>query len=109
MPTDDSFTSLFTAPAAHQTYLVVAADTNIEAGPGAWHSVQTVLASASNGFDACEIARDALEEGFEPHAAFTRAELLSLVEALTHHPLAPGEAYNRDYEKSGAKMIAQRE
>lgn len=74
---------------AHQTYYVVAADMSSFDGVETINCCQMVLASAPNTSDACDVARDALEEGMAPIAAFDREELLAMVDTLLHHPLQP--------------------
>lgn len=109
MPTDlpAAPDSLTRAPLIN--YLVVAGEMTTRDGPGALHGYQMVLASAPNSEEACEISRDALEDGFAPLAAFDHADLLALAKTLASHSLKPGGSFNLDAELTGEKMVALRE
>ncbi len=94
---------------AYQTYYVLAADMATYDGDETIRCCQTVLASAQDWCEALDVARNALEEGLAPIAAFGREELLAMIGALTSQPLGPGEAYNLDHLKTDVEMAALRE
>ncbi len=94
---------------AYQTYYVVAADMATYDGDETISCCQMVLVSAQDSSEACDLARNALEEGLAPVAAFDRAELLGMIDALTSRPLAPGASYNLDHRKTDMEMTALRE
>ena len=98
-PADDS---------KYQTYYVVAGDMSSFDGDATVRYCQMVLASAQDSYEACDIARNALEDGLAPIAAFDRQELLAMVDTLASHPLAPGAAYNLSHDKTETEMAALR-
>ena len=94
---------------AYQTYYVIAADMATYDGEETIRHCQMVLASAQDSYEACDLARNALEEGLAPVVAFDRAELLAMIDTLTSQPLASGAAYNLDHCKTDVEMAALRE
>ena len=70
---------------------------------------QMVLASAEDEFEACDIARNALEEGLVPIVAYSREELLRIADELLHHPpLLPGKSFNLAHQKTDEEMAELR-
>ncbi len=104
MPPNEPSVQPYATTATHQTYYVVAGELSTYDGSGIVHGCQMVLASAEDPTEACDIARNALEEGLAPIAAFDRAGLLAMVDTLERHPLQPGQAYNLDFGMTEAEM-----
>ena len=94
----------------HQPYYVLAADMATYNGhEETIDDYHLVLAAAEDGFAACDIARNALEEGLVPIVAFSRKDLLEMADALLHHPpLLPGKSYNLAHHKTDEEMAELR-
>lgn len=108
MPSNEPAVQPAVNTSTHQIYCVLASELTTHDSPGTLHQCQTVLVSAQDEHEALELARDALEEGFAPCAAFGHDDLLALAQTLASRPLKPGESYNLNHGMSGAEMTAQR-
>ena len=95
---------------AHQLYYVLAADmATYNDYEMTIEGYQMVLASAEDEFEACDIARNALEEGLVPITAYSRGELLEIADTLLRHPpLPPGRSYNLSHCKTDEEMAELR-
>ncbi len=109
MPDEPSTQPPANAP-AHQLYYVLAADMATYNGHEMTiEGYQMVLASAEDEFEACDLARNALEEGLIPITAFSRGELLEIADTLLcHPPLPPGRSYNLSHGKTDEEMAELR-
>ena len=96
---------------AHHLYYVLAADMAFyNAHEMTIEGYQMVLASAEDEYEACDVARNALEEGVLPIAAYNREDLLKMAdELLRHPPLPPGKSYNLAHQKTDEEMAELRE
>lgn len=94
----------------HHLYYVLAADMATYNGhEKTIEGYQMVLASAEDEYEACDLARNALEEGLVPIVAYSHGDLLEMADALLRHPpLPPGKSYNLDHCKTDEEMAELR-